>query len=178
MFRNLIVGSSTSVPPPLVSPSSLFPAHLHSINPLPTEAILGLSAASVTSSFAGPAGLAFVIGSSIGFVGGTLHYYSLCLHSAPKALDQLPSLMRLHLRTNYPLKHWEQIQVNRESINSTWELQSCAVAAWESAGQVRCLALMFVCDCFWNFVKAGRTRWLRVRLMLHKSCIIGGKWRS
>jgi hypothetical protein len=25
--------------------------------------------------------------------------------------------MRLHLRANYPPKHWEQIQVNRESIN-------------------------------------------------------------
>jgi len=85
--------------------------------------MLGLSAASITASFAGPAALVFVIG------------YNLCLRSAGKALGQFPSLMRLYLQANCPLKPWEQMQVHRESANGSYR-----VVRWR---RYRCFGFFF-----------------------------------
>jgi hypothetical protein len=54
--------------------------------------------------------------------------------------------MRLHLRANYGLKEWEKIMRSGErvDINQTWELQSCAVAAWESAGPALQVSLYLI----------------------------------
>lgn len=141
MFRSLLVGSSTSVransnPHPFSSPNRppTPPPQRQDHFSRREQAILGLGAASITAMFSGPAALAFVIGSSIGFVGGSVHYYHLCVRSAASAIGRFPGLMRLHLRANYPLKAWDRILMGPDAVNRTWELQSMAIAAWESAG--------------------------------------------
>jgi hypothetical protein len=67
-----------------------------------SASLIGVTASVIGSIIWGTAGILFIIGSSIGFAVGTYRWY---VHSTTEAmvhLGQYPSLIRLHLASNFP----------------------------------------------------------------------------
>lgn len=66
-------------------------------NTQPTQAILGLTTAYTFGLLTGAGALGFLIGSSVGFVGGVTHFYFVSKREALMALWRYPGLMGHHL---------------------------------------------------------------------------------
>lgn len=70
-------------------------------------------------------------------MGGSVHYYRMCLAQALASLDEHPRLMRLHLAYNFPwlgYQHLRGYQLRPEHwITSTFARQGNLIAAWQSA---------------------------------------------
>ncbi|KAF9876589.1 hypothetical protein CkaCkLH20_05997 [Colletotrichum karsti] len=102
-----------------------------------TAAVVGLAASFIGASIWGTAGLPFIIGSSIGFVLGSTKWYFAAEQEALLQLDKYPSILRLHLVSNFPWKP----ELGRRSIewftatrfSANWQMKSMLIAAWLTA---------------------------------------------
>ncbi|KAI2777310.1 hypothetical protein F4815DRAFT_481653 [Daldinia loculata] len=102
-----------------------------------TAALVGLAAAAATGIFTGSGSIGFLLGSCAGFVGGSLHYYRMCLAQALSSLDEHPRLMQLHLAYNFPWLGYQHLRRNqlrsKEWTRASYARQGNLVAAWLSA---------------------------------------------
>lgn len=112
MFRSLLAGTYTAV-------------------------VVGIGSAIIASAIWGTAALPFVAGSSIGFAMGSLRWYLSASKGAMLDLHRYPTLMRLHLISNFPYKR--EFTENKigwytpRRFQSSWTMTSMLVAAWMSA---------------------------------------------
>ncbi|KAI0025495.1 hypothetical protein F4780DRAFT_774949 [Xylariomycetidae sp. FL0641] len=116
MFRSMIVASSTA-------------------------ALLGLATAVGGGLLVSSGSFGFLVGSCVGFVGASIHYYNMSLTQSLLALDEHPRLMRLHLAYNFPWLGFQhlplpQLQQQRAAPwwRGSWVRQGHLIAAWHSAG--------------------------------------------
>ncbi|KAI2622906.1 hypothetical protein GGS26DRAFT_566509 [Hypomontagnella submonticulosa] len=102
-----------------------------------TAALVGLATAAVGGILTGSGSLFFIVGSCLGFVGGSLHYYRMSLAQALSALDEHPTLMQLHLAYNFPwlgYQHLARSQLRSDRWRrTTFARQGNLIAAWLSA---------------------------------------------
>ncbi|KAI1087452.1 hypothetical protein F5B19DRAFT_66941 [Rostrohypoxylon terebratum] len=102
-----------------------------------TAALLGLATAAASGILTGGGSLGFLLGSCVGFVGGSIHYYRQCLRQALVTLDEHPSLMQLHLAYNFPWQGYQHLQRSQLRSKSWWTTsfarQGNLIAAWMSA---------------------------------------------
>ncbi|CAJ2513407.1 Uu.00g015260.m01.CDS01 [Anthostomella pinea] len=111
MFRSMIVASSTA-------------------------ALLGLGAAVGSGILLSSGSFGFLVGSCIGFVGASIHYYNASLSQALVALEEHPRLMQLHLAYNFPWLGFQRLsraQLHAEWWRHSWIRQGNLIAAWQSA---------------------------------------------
>ncbi|KAF0317261.1 hypothetical protein GQ607_015477 [Colletotrichum asianum] len=102
-----------------------------------TAAVVGLAASFVGASIWGTAGLPFIIGSSLGFVLGSTRWYVAASQEALLQLDKYPSILRLHLVSNFPWKpelgrlgvEW----YTARRFGANWQMKSMLIAAWLTA---------------------------------------------
>ena len=102
-----------------------------------TAAVVGLSVSIVGGTIWGTAALSFIVGSSVGFALGSLHWYSRATDQALVHLRRYPALMRLHLIANFPWKpelearpvDWYTV----DRFSSDWVYRSILVAGWMTA---------------------------------------------
>ena len=95
-----------------------------------------MSSRTKDGSVFGTGGLPFIIGATIAFGGGIALYYRSCLKQALIALEKYPSLMLLHLDSNYPTKRWSMSGVRAllDGRDNGWVHRSMLVTSWQSAG--------------------------------------------
>ncbi|KAI1375525.1 hypothetical protein F4677DRAFT_421549 [Hypoxylon crocopeplum] len=102
-----------------------------------TAALVGLATAAVAGVLTGSGSLGFLLGSCVGFVGGSVHYYRMCLAQALVSLDEHPRLMQLHLAYNFPWLDYQHLQAHQLRSErwrtSTYARQGNLIAAWQSA---------------------------------------------
>ncbi|KAI0151911.1 hypothetical protein F4776DRAFT_599260 [Hypoxylon sp. NC0597] len=102
-----------------------------------TAALVGLATAAAAGILTGSGSLGFLLGSCVGFVGGSVHYYRQCLRQALVSLDEHPSLMQLHLAYNFPwlgYQHLHRCQLRPENWRgASFSRQGNLIAAWMSA---------------------------------------------
>ncbi|KAI1776500.1 hypothetical protein F4818DRAFT_410771 [Hypoxylon cercidicola] len=102
-----------------------------------TAALVGLSMAAAAGILTGSGSLGFLVGSCLGFVGGSLHYYRMCLAQALASLDEHPRLMQLHLAYNFPWFGYQHMRVGQLRSDyfraGSYARQGNLIAAWQSA---------------------------------------------
>ncbi|KAI0880393.1 uncharacterized protein GGS22DRAFT_85441 [Annulohypoxylon maeteangense] len=105
-----------------------------------TAALLGLATAAALGILTGGGGLGFLLGSCVGFVGGSIHYYQQCLRQALSSLDEHPVLMQLHLAYNFPWQGYQHLRKSQLRSEHWWRTsfarQGNLIAAWMSASAV------------------------------------------
>ena len=100
-----------------------------------TATVGGLVGAMLGSSLFGTGALPFIIGATVGFAGGLWKYYYHSLAIALVAIEELPSLILLHLDTTFPLYRWRRkglVMLTDEK--RTWVEDSMLITAFQSAG--------------------------------------------
>ncbi|KAI2616599.1 hypothetical protein GGR54DRAFT_233766 [Hypoxylon sp. NC1633] len=102
-----------------------------------TAALVGLAAAAAAGITTGSGSLGFLLGSCIGFVGASVHFYRMCLAQALAAMDEHPRLMQLHLAYNFPWLGYQHLRINQLRSEhwgrTSYARQGNLVAAWHSA---------------------------------------------
>ncbi|OTB03101.1 hypothetical protein M426DRAFT_322127 [Hypoxylon sp. CI-4A] len=102
-----------------------------------TAALVGLASAAAAAMFTGSGSLGFLLGSCVGFVGGSIHYYRMSLAQALASLDEHPSLIQLHLAYNFPWLGYQHLprKLMRSELwaRSSYARQGNLIAAWMSA---------------------------------------------
>ena len=96
-----------------------------------------MSSRTKDESVFGTGGLPFIIGATVAFGGGIALYYRSCLKQALIALEKYPSLMLLHLDSNYPTKRWSMSSFGREGQWMGSQKHACHQLAERWAG-ARC----------------------------------------
>nr|XP_036579842.1 uncharacterized protein CTRU02_10319 [Colletotrichum truncatum]KAF6787522.1 hypothetical protein CTRU02_10319 [Colletotrichum truncatum] len=100
-------------------------------------AVVGLTASFIGASIWGTAGLPFIIGSTLGFALGSAKWYIAATQESLLQLDKYPSILRLHLISNFPWKP----ELGRRGIDwftasrfsSSWQMKSMLIASWLTA---------------------------------------------
>lgn len=98
--------------------------------------ICGLAGASIFGVLYGTAALPFVLSASFGFTFGTLGFYNDCVTKSILALERYPTLLRLHLQTNFPARRfdlWDNRRFRGAEFQQSWVLSNMLVASWMSA---------------------------------------------
>lgn len=99
-----------------------------------TAAVVGITSSVVAALIFGTGGLAFILGSTIGFFLGSWRWYRSAVKTALLQLDRYPLLMRLHLQANYGrVGTWPLSEFTREKFSQSASLESMLVASWLTA---------------------------------------------
>lgn len=102
-----------------------------------TGVVVGIGTSIIASSFYGTAALPFIIGSSVGFALGSLRWYEMATKEALLDLQRYPTLMRLHLISNFPWKpelgEYDVLWYTAERFGSSWVMRSMLLSSWLSA---------------------------------------------
>ncbi|KAH7133717.1 hypothetical protein EDB81DRAFT_887529 [Dactylonectria macrodidyma] len=102
-----------------------------------TAAVVGLTASFVGASLWGTAGLSFIVGSTAGFALDSIKWYLAASQEALVQLDKYPSILRLHLVSNFPWKpDFGRLGVEwytSRRFSTNWQMKSILISAWLTA---------------------------------------------
>ncbi|QIX01201.1 hypothetical protein AMS68_006718 [Peltaster fructicola] len=73
--------------------------------------VIGGAMAWLSQALYGVGALGFVFGSCIGFVASSIGYFLHCRRHSINALEQFPTLMQMHLMTNFRLAGFEKMRL-------------------------------------------------------------------